>query len=222
VSVHADDVKFRAMFLPENPYAFRLTHYENLLAILAHGVLSRNAAMRDSRFTEIGLPDLIERRTSQVVPIVPGGTLADYVPFYFTPCTPMALRILTGRGVQQRSRSELVFPLTSLDAIEQAGATYVVTDRHASLAFTKFASDRSLLASMPWELWRNRDFKRDREDADEYDRYQAEVLVHKSLPVSALRAIITADSATQAKVRQLVTASGHSVDTRVRSYWYPG
>jgi hypothetical protein len=79
-----------------------------------------------------------------------------------------------------------------------------------------------MLSDLPWDLWRERDFKRDEEDLGKLDRYQAEVLVHKSLPVSALRAIITADSATQAKVRQLVTASGQSVETRVRSYWYPG
>jgi hypothetical protein len=168
------------------------------------------------------LADLIDRRAARQIPVAPGGTLADYVPFYFTPCTPMAYMILTGRGVRRQQPSDLVYLLSSLDDVARAGSPWLMADRHASLSMARFASDRSMLSDLPWDLWRERDFKRDEEDLGKLDRYQAEVLVHKSLPVSALRAIITADSATQAKVRQLVTASGQSVETRVRSYWYPG
>ena len=46
----------------------------------------------------IGNPDLIDKRSRRVVPIPPGGTLSDYVPFYFTPFSIMMFNIKTGYG----------------------------------------------------------------------------------------------------------------------------
>ena len=45
---------------------------------------------------EIGNPDLIDKRTHRIVPAPPGGTLSDYVPFYFTLYSPMLYNIKTG------------------------------------------------------------------------------------------------------------------------------
>jgi hypothetical protein len=210
------------MLSPERACIFRLVHRDNVPLILAHGVLSMNAAPVGLSYRSIGLDDLIDRRASRVVPVAPGGTLADYAPFYFTPCTPMAYRVLTGRGVPQRNRTDLVYLLSSLDAVEQARLRYVVTDRHAVLDLATFATDRSLLSGLPWDNWRRRDFRRDPDDLESFDRYQAEVLVHKSLPAGALHAIITADEASQAEVHQQVTAAGAQLRTLVRSEWYPG
>ena len=216
------DARFAGMLSPEKGYIFRLTHVDNVASILQHGVRSKNAAAEGMQFTPIGLDDLIERRTARRVLVGPGGTLADYVPFYFTPCTPMAHNILTGRGVRRRARTELVYLLSSLDAVQRSGQACLITDRHAKLDLARFAADRSLLATLPWDLWRTRDFKRDPDDLGKLERYQAEALVHQSLPVAALEAIITGDKPTQAHVEQLVTASGTSARTLNRSFWFPG
>ncbi len=67
--------------------------------------------MRDPNFREIGSPDFIDKRAHRMVPVPPGGTLSDYVPFYFTPWLPMLMNITTGRvgaphtPVAERSRS---------------------------------------------------------------------------------------------------------------------
>ena len=37
----------------------------------------------------IGMRHIKERRARKIVPIVPGETLADFVPFYFAPRSPM-------------------------------------------------------------------------------------------------------------------------------------
>lgn len=50
----------------------------------------------DPNFVTIGNPDLIDKRARRAVPLPPGGTLSDYVPFYFTPKSPMLLNIKTG------------------------------------------------------------------------------------------------------------------------------
>ena len=64
----------------------------------------RNSTIRDPNFVPIGNADLIDKRHTRQVRCPPGGTLSDYVPFYFTPFTPMLLNIKTGfNGVRQRS-----------------------------------------------------------------------------------------------------------------------
>ena len=81
---------------PERSLIFRLTHVDNLPWILANGLHCQTFNVRDPNFVEIGNPDLIERRPAKRIPIAPGETLAHYVPFYFTPCSPMLYNIRTG------------------------------------------------------------------------------------------------------------------------------
>ncbi len=53
--------------------------------------------------------DLIEKRTAHTVPIPPGGSLGDYVPFYFTPWSIMLYNIKTGyNGVPRQGRVAIV------------------------------------------------------------------------------------------------------------------
>ena len=95
---------------PELALIFRLTHVDNLPWILTNGLHCRTSEVQDPDFVEIGNRDLIERRPQRRVPFAPDRTLADYVPFYFTPCTPMLTNIRTGwNNVIRRPPSELVF-----------------------------------------------------------------------------------------------------------------
>ena len=75
---------------------FRITHRDNVRWMLRNGLHCRNSAKRDPRFVSIGNQELIDKRNERQVPVAPGGTLSDYVPFYFTPFSPMLLNIKTG------------------------------------------------------------------------------------------------------------------------------
>ena len=66
-------------------HVFRITHRENVPWILDNGMYARNGAKFDPNCRNIGNVDLIDKRARRKVPIPPGGTLSDYVPFYFTP-----------------------------------------------------------------------------------------------------------------------------------------
>ena len=83
---------------PERGLLFRITHIANLPWLLANGLHCANSAVVDPGFVAIGNPELIGKRTHRMVPLHPSGTLADYVPFYFTPKSPMLLNIKTGRS----------------------------------------------------------------------------------------------------------------------------
>jgi hypothetical protein len=87
---------------PQKALIFRIVHRDNMGDIWAHGLHCKNAS-HGKKYTQIGNPELISKRDGRVAPCPPGGTLSDYVPFYFTPCTPMLYNIKTGHGgIQKR------------------------------------------------------------------------------------------------------------------------
>ena len=206
---------------PENALIFRITHRDNVGHLLLHGVHCRNSPHVNPNFVEIGNPEIIGKRASRVVPIPPRGTLSDYVPFNFTPCTPMLYNIVSGyQGMPQHQRSEIAIIVSSLDRLDDAGVTYLLADRNATLMQATISEGRALLRDMPWERWRTRDFKRDPNDPSRMERYQAEALVHRHLPISAIRAIITYDATVQALVKQEVSGYSPEIRVSVRADWY--
>ncbi len=127
---------------PENGLIFRITHIANVPWILDHGLHCRNTAERDPNYVEIGNLELIEKRTSRHVPIAPGGVLSDYIPFYFTPHSPMLYNIKTGyQGLAKRPMSDIVIVISSLPSLVRMGIPFVFTDRHAYLQMASFFSD---------------------------------------------------------------------------------
>ena len=206
---------------PERALIFRLTHVRNLPWILANGLQCRNSATRDPEFIQIGSAELITRRGHRKVPVEPGGTLDDYVPFYFTPRSPMMLNVATGRnGVTRRPLRELVVLTSSLHTVQEQGRRFVFTDRHAYLEAAEFFSDIAELTRLDWLRLRAADFRRDPNDLAKFERYQAEALIHQHLPVGALRAIVCHGPTEDAYVRYLV--QNHGTGTRVlsRPRWF--
>src|SRR5437879_3349079 len=93
---------------PGKARIFRITHVSNVPWALANGLHCSNSAQSDPNYVQIGNSELITRRTTRVVPVPPGGTLSDYVPFYFTPYSPMLYNIKTGyNGITKRSMDEI-------------------------------------------------------------------------------------------------------------------
>lgn len=82
----------------EKALIFRIVHRDNMPWILANGMRCRSSSVQAPRYPTIGNPDLIDKRQRRTVPIPPGGTLSDCVPFYFTHLWPMMLNIKTGHG----------------------------------------------------------------------------------------------------------------------------
>ena len=100
---------------PDKALIFRITHRDNVPWILDNGLHSRNSGAVDPNFVQIGNPELIDKRQNREVPIPPSGTLSDYVPFYFTPFSPMMYNIKTGYGgIRTRRNDEIVIVVTSL------------------------------------------------------------------------------------------------------------
>ncbi len=94
--------------------------------LLRNGLHCKNAEKLDPDFVNIGNQELIDRRASRAVPIAPGGTLADYIPFYFTPFSMMMYNIKTGhRGIPRRENTEVVILVSSLRGLAEKGVSAI-------------------------------------------------------------------------------------------------
>ena len=212
--------KIEDLLKPELGYIFRITHRDNLPWILKNGLVCATDRHKDPAFVNIGSSDLIGKRAIHPVPIAPGGTLGDYVPFYFTPFSPMAYNIHTGRGVPKRPNDELVFLMSAASRIETAGLPFVFTDRHAYLQTTRFFADLADLRSIDFPLLRRRDFQRSEKDPEKVDRYMAEFLVKCTLPVTTLLCVACYTDKAQQALQTMVDGLRLAIPVLSRPGWY--
>ncbi|PCD04196.1 hypothetical protein COC42_07870 [Sphingomonas spermidinifaciens] len=207
---------------PERGLLFRITHVANVPWLLSHGLHAARGAAADPNFVPIGNPDLIDKRTRRAVPIPPGGMLSDYVPFYFTPKSPMLLNIKTGyNGVTRRSNDEIAILVSSCQTMTARGVTMLFTDRHAYTATAAWSGAATDLADMlDWDILRRHDFARSDAYPDKMERYQAEALAHQHVPPSALLGIGCASEGVRPPLEAAVAKAGTSVKVFVRPGWY--
>lgn len=205
---------------PEKALIWRVVHRDNIPWLLEHGVHCASSAELNPDYVSIGLPGLIEERRQRSVPVPPGGVLADYVPFYFTPFSPMVKRIVTGRGVPLRRRDELCFLVTSLHRLMDAGIRFLLVDRHAALRTANFLAGLDELTKLPWPAWQRRDFVRTEDDPAAFDSYQAETLIHRHLPASAVQGIVCHSEAVRVSIAPLAARLVPTPKVVVRPEWY--
>jgi hypothetical protein len=204
---------------PQKALIFRITHRDNIAWALDNGLHCRNSETIDPKYVEIGNPELIDKRRYRIVPRPPGGTLSDYVPFYFTPFSPMLYNIRTGHnGIQKRSNEEIVIAVSSLHGLRGKGIPFLFTDRHANLTAAQFSSDLTQLSWIDWPSLQRRDFKKD--DSDKFERYQAEALVHKHLPMDAVMGIVCHSDSVASSLKALTAKRSLSVSVAARPGWY--
>ncbi len=206
---------------PQKALIWRIVHRDNLRWILDNGLYCGNSAEKAAGWVNIGNPELIDKRARHPVPLPPGGWLNDYVPFYFTPFSPMLRNIHTGwGGIQKRPNDEIVMLVSSLHHLAALGLPFLFTDSHAYYQWANYYSDLADLDRIDWPLLQRRDFRRDPEDPAKFERYQAEALVHRHLPVGGLIGIVCYTQALQQHIEQQVQARGLNLPVYARTGWY--
>lgn len=206
---------------PEKALIFRITHVDNVPWLLDHGLSSRNSSQTDPSFRTIGNPDLIARRQHRTVPVAPGGTLADYVPFYFTPYSIMLYNLKTGYGGVPKQRNEdIAILITSLHRVAERGIGFVFTDRHAYVQTASFFNALNDLKHLDWALLQSRDFRNDPEDPGKKERYQAEALVYRHLPADALMGVVCYDANTMARLKAEADRRKLGLQVLAKPTWY--
>lgn len=209
---------------PENALIFRIEHVDNLAWNIEQGFLyCRNSGEVNPNFVNIGNPDLIDMRSRRVVPVAPGGTLSDYVPFYFTPSSVMMLNIFTGQGgVPKRLKSEIVIFVSSLHKLSELGLQSLFTDRHAYPKDARFFSEIEETDQIHWEILQNRSFKGEDGYINKQAHYQAEALVHQNVPLSAILGICCVNSVVKKRVEADLAKFGSAIPVYERpEYYFP-
>jgi len=208
-------------FNPQKALIWRIVHRHNLPWILDNGLHCSNSDVRASNWVSIGNPELIGKRAKHPVPLPPGGVLNDYVPFYFTPFSPMLRNIHTGwGGVRRRANAEIVILVSSLYRVAACGLPFLFTDSHAYYQWANFYSDLADLDKIDWPLLQTRDFRRDPEDPAKFERYQAEALIHRHLPVGGLLGIVCHSENLKQAIAQQLQTRNLALLVHVRPNWY--
>lgn len=205
----------------EKALIWRIVHRDNVAWLLDNDIPCASAGLLAPRYTAIGNADLIASRSRRAVPVPPGGSLADYVPFYFTPFSPMMFNIHTGRGaVPQRPNSEICILVFSLRRLASEGVAFVFTDRHAKLNTARFFSSLDELSEIDWPLLQARNFSRNPDDPEQIERYQAEALVYRSVPVRLMAGLVCHDEQARAQMQSEVDRRGLGIPVRAMPQWY--
>lgn len=205
---------------PSKAMIWRIVHRDNLPWILDHGLYSGNNHNFCPNWVSIGNPDLTKKRAVHPVPLTPHGYLNDYVPFYFTPFSPMLLNIKSGRGVTQRSNDEIVILISSLYRVQKLDLDFVFTDMHAYYQWASFYHHLKDLDKIDWPILQARDFSRDYDDPQKFERYQAEALIYQHCPINALEGIICYNRVVKAEIQAQLDARKMDLGVFVKSGWY--
>ena len=110
--------------------------------------------------------------------------------------------------------------VSSLRDLANYNVTAVYTDRHAYLSSAQFYSSLDDLENINWKLLQRRDFKRDLDDPEKTERYQAEALVHKHLPVEQLMGIVCHGEGEKRTLLGLMKKADTELDIKVRPNLY--
>lgn len=203
----------------EKALIFRIVHRDNVPWILDHGLHARNGKL-NPHYRNIGSPELIDKRMRREVLVGPKGTLNDYVPFYFTPYSIMLYNIHTGYGVPRLPNEEIVIFVSSLHRIATLGLPFVFTDQHAYPVMARYFADLAQLDQIDWPLLQSRDFKHDPDDPGKKERYQAEALIWRHVPVEALLGVCCYTQAVAQQIQAALAARKLKLQTVVKTGWY--
>ena len=202
-----------------------MTRIERLASIVTHGLLPESECRRRQvAGIEIGYPHIKDRRAQTPVPCGPRGTLADYVPFYFAPRSPMLYAIGSGQLSDEASRTErIIYLVSTTERVDQSGLSRVISDRHPALAYARFTDQDQDLQDdsfVDWQLMFQTYWNNTPDEPDRKERRQAEYLVHPHVPWSLFDRIVTKTEEMAIEVRAVLGSLDTQAAIYVRRGWY--
>lgn len=202
---------------------YHITHIRNLPSIIEHGGILCDNSMASKIVNHVGIAHshIKERRARKSVPLSPGGTLADYVPFYFAPRSPMLYAIHSGYVEGYREGETAVLHLvSSVDKVTKAGFKFVFTDGHAEMAISKFYNNSIDLNKIDWKIMEAMYWNDTEEDNDRSRRRQSEFLVQRFFPWTCIEEIGVINGVMEDKVNATLSSCSHKPAVTRHKNWY--
>jgi len=198
---------------------YRITHIDNLPDLLARGCDCSPSAAKAEGITKrsISHKDIMDKRENTVVRVAPGGFVADYVPFYFGPRSPMLYAIKEGKVEGYQGQREIIYLVTAAEDVETARIPFAFTDGHAIMNYVGHYNRLADLPKVKWDIiratyWNNFE--------DGRCRRQAEFLVRERFPLTLVREIGVMDESVRNQVAALLEPSSLQPLLQVRREWY--
>lgn len=208
--------------IPNSILLYRIVHISNVQHLLTHGICTINHPNANTNYINIGDTGLITNRQHYSVKVIPpGGSLGEYIPFYFGPLSPMLLKIKDGNGgVTKRPQSEIVYVVCDLDIIIKSCPQWCFTDAHAKFEFSGFYNNLNDLNRIDWDIVKERYWRNTEEDFDRMRRKQAEFLVKYHVPINCIRGIATYDNAAKITIEGVMQNLGLNIPVKVIPNFY--
>jgi ssDNA thymidine ADP-ribosyltransferase, DarT len=190
--------------------------------MVACGQLDCDRGCAEAGRTPVGIAhtSLKAQRARTAVTAATGGTLADYVPFYYAPRSPM-LSAIWYRNVPEYkgSQEDIVHLVCSVDQLAEPGR-FVIVNRHPINPLAEQFDDLAALDDLDWPLMNAKYWRDTDEDGDRKYRRQAEFLVHRQVPVEAIRLVAAMTSEVAVRAAKLLAAMPNPPPVIVRPGWY--
>jgi hypothetical protein len=193
--------------MPVPTLIYRMIHIDNLDLLLCRQALhAPHQTPHDGLiYRTIHDQEVQAKRGLQAVAVGPGGTMHDYVPFYFGPRSPMLLQLHTGRVAGYTERQDpLIYLVSSVEAITRAGRDFIFSDGHGLATYTGWYADLAYLDQVDWPVVSAIWWKSTVEDMDRQRRKQAEFLVYLHCPWSAIGSIAVLNPTVLAQVEAIM------------------
>ena len=208
--------------IPQPTLIIHMTHVDNLASILAQGSLVSTAALDAAGMghTNIAYSSIQQQRAAKAVPCGPGGSLHDYVPFYFTRRSPMLYTINRGNVPCAGGQENIIHFVTTAQQIAALGLGFAFTDGHGIMSYTDFYDDLDDLGEVDWNVIGATYWHDTAEDGDRKRRKQAEFLIRDNCPWTAISHIVVRSAARATQVTGIIAQLQHQPQVVVRSDWY--
>ena len=205
-------------------FIYHITHISNLASILKADGLWCDSRRIEQGFSIVGIAhqNIKDRRAKRKVPLSVGGVLADYVPFYFAPRSPMLYAIHSGAVEGYQGGQAAVLHLVStVKTASSTGQPWCFTDGHAEMGMTEFCDDLKRLDGLVnSEIMEGRYWNDTVAQPDRKRRRQAEFLVRECFPWKFIRSIGVYDADTAAKVAKIMSKEKHQPPIEIHPTWY--
>jgi hypothetical protein len=200
---------------------YHITHWRNLPGIIASEGLFSYAALKKEKipYHDIANDDIQDKRARRPVPCEPGGSLHDYVPFYFAPRSPMLYFINLGGSRYPERQGPVAHLVSSVQAV-YGNRPAVFTNGHAIMALSDFFTDPADLEKIDWDVMASRYWTDTQQHPGRKRRRQAEFLVHYHFPWSLVSEIAVCSRVVRSEVQALLKDTPHKPVVAVRPGWY--
>lgn len=211
------------MPIPRPTKIFRIIHINNLDICLTRGGLYAPNHIPDDGllYHTIHNEEIQDVRRRRDIPCGPGGTVHDYVPFYFGPRSPMLLQLHTGRVEGYTEGQEpIIYLVSSVEIISNIDLNFVFSDGHGIASFTEWFDDLSNLNKIDWDTVYANQWSDTLVDMDRQRRKQAEFLVHQFCPFRAIKEIGVINLNMQNRVREILNNHENNTPVNIHQEWY--